>query len=81
MPELPEGADIPPALAAMIEQRRADVETAAVRAREQSIVALPQTTWREIQGRAATLGITVDLSPDRSELRLLAELPPEASPA
>jgi hypothetical protein len=78
LPDVPEGKDLPPALAAMMEQRRADAHTAAERAQKESIVALPQTTWREIQSRAATLGITVDLSPDRSELRLLAELPVEA---
>jgi len=79
---LPEatGKDLPPALAAMMEERRADARTAAESAQRESIVALPQSTWREIQGRAATLGLTVDLSPDRSEFRLLAELPPQAEP-
>jgi hypothetical protein len=38
-------------------------------------VTLPSTTWREVQSRAATLGLTVELSADGSELRLLAELP------
>jgi two-component system sensor histidine kinase DegS len=79
VPEVAAGKDLPPALAAMMEDRRADARTAAEVAQRQSIVELPQTTWREVQGRAATLGITVDLSPDRSELRLLAELPAEAA--
>jgi len=77
-PETAAGKDLPPALAAMMEERRADARSAAEHAQRDSIVALPQSTWREIQGRAATLGLTVDLSPDRSEFRLLAELPPVA---
>jgi two-component system sensor histidine kinase DegS len=80
VPEAAPGKDVPPALAAMMEERRADARTAAATAQRESIVAMPQSTWREIQGRAATLGITVDLSPDRSEFRLLAELPPQAAP-
>jgi len=80
VPEPVAGKDLPPALAAMMEERRADARSAAENAQRDSIVALPQSTWREIQGRAATLGLTVDLSPDRSEFRLLAELPPLAAP-
>ncbi len=79
VPDAAPGKDLPPALAAMMEERRADARSAAATAQRESIVALPQSTWREIQGRAATLGITLDLSPDRSELRLLAELPPQAA--
>jgi hypothetical protein len=82
VPETASGKDLPPALAAMMEERRADARTAAEAAQKDSIVELPQSTWREIQGRAATLGLTVDLSPDRSEFRLLAELPaPAEAPA
>jgi hypothetical protein len=78
VPDSASGKDLPPALAAMMEERRADARTAAETAQRDSIVALPQSTWREIQGRAATLGLTVDLSPDRSVFRRLAELPPPA---
>ncbi len=67
--------DLPPALAAMMEERRADARTAAETAERDSIVELPPSTWREIQGRATPLGLTVELSSDGSELRLLAELP------
>jgi two-component system sensor histidine kinase DegS len=81
LPESAPGKDLPPALAAMMEERRADARTAAETAQRDSIVALPQSTWREIQGRAATLGLTVDLSPDRSEFRMLAELPAPAEAA
>jgi hypothetical protein len=71
----PASKDLPPALAAMMEERRADAVTAAETAQRDSIVELPSTTWREIQSRANTLGLTVELSTDGSELRLLAELP------
>jgi two-component system, NarL family, sensor histidine kinase DegS len=79
VPDAAPGKDLPPALAAMMEERRADARTAAETAQRDSIVALPQSTWREIQGRAATLGLSVDLSPDRSEFRMLAELPAAAA--
>lgn len=69
------GKDLPPALAAMMEDRRADARSAAETAMRDAIVTLPSSTWREIQGRAATLGLTVELSADGAELRLLGELP------
>ena len=52
-----DAADLPPALAAMMEDRRADARDALEAARREAIVVLPPSTWREIQGRAATLGI------------------------
>ena len=69
------GAELPPALAAMMEDRRADARDAAETARRDAIVALPVTTWQEIQSRAATLGILADLSEDGSELHIVAEAP------
>jgi hypothetical protein len=81
VPEAAASKDLPPALAAMMEDRRADARSAAESAQRDSIVALPPSTWREIQGRAATLGLTVELSADGAELRLLAELPPVAAEA
>ena len=74
-PEAAAGKDLPPALAAMMEDRRADARNAAETAMRDAIVSLPSSTWREIQGRAATLGLTVELSADGAELRLLGELP------
>jgi two-component system sensor histidine kinase DegS len=73
--DAPSSKDLPPALAVMMEERRADARTAAETAQRDSIVELSSTTWREIQSRANTLGLTVELSADGSELRLLAELP------
>jgi two-component system sensor histidine kinase DegS len=74
-PEASATKDLPPALAAMMEDRRVDARNAAESARRDSIVSLPPPTWREVQSRAATLGFTVELSTDGEEFRLLAELP------
>jgi two-component system sensor histidine kinase DegS len=70
-----DAADLPPALAAMMEDRRADARDALEAARREAIVVLPPSTWREIQGRAATLGIAAGLAVDGAELRLVADLP------
>ena len=77
-PDVEEDGDLPPALAAMMEDRRADARDAIEAARREAIVALPPSTWREIQSRGATLGIAAELSPDGAELRLVADLPPLA---
>ena len=68
--------DLPPALAAMMEDRRADARQAAEAARRDAIVVLPPSTWREIQLRAATLGLVAELSDDGAELRLIMDAPP-----
>ena len=72
--------DLPPALAAMMADRRADARDAVEAAKRDAIVVLPPSTWREIQSRAATLGMGAELSADGAELRLVAELPPEPPP-
>jgi two-component system sensor histidine kinase DegS len=69
------GEELPPALAAMIEDRRADEREAAEAARLEAIVVLPAGTWREIQSRAATLGIEAELVEDGSVLRIAIDLP------
>jgi len=74
------GADLPPALAAMMEDRRADARDAVEAAKRDAIVVLPPSTWREIQSRAATLGLAAELSADGAELRLVGDLPPAAPP-
>ncbi len=81
VPDATEGEDLPPALAAMMEDRRADARSAAESAVRDAIVTLPASTWREIQGRADTLGLAVELAADGAELRLLAELPRVAAEA
>jgi two-component system, NarL family, sensor histidine kinase DegS len=73
-----EGKDLPPALAAMMEDRRADARDAAEAARKEAIVALPPTAWREIQSRAAMIGATVELQAEGAELHLVVEAPADA---
>jgi two-component system sensor histidine kinase DegS len=80
-PEVATDKDLPPALAAMMEDRRADARDALEAARREAIVVLPPSTWREIQSRAGTLGMLAELSPDGAELRLVADLPPANPPA
>ncbi len=72
--------DLPPALAAMIEDRREQAEAAAETARNAAIVALPATAWREIQQRAATVGIAAELMAGGAELRIGVDLPPTSPP-
>jgi two-component system, NarL family, sensor histidine kinase DegS len=64
------GADVPPALAAMIEDRRARARAAAP-----GPIQLPPTAWREIQGRARTIGATAALLDDSGRLVVEAPLP------
>ena len=59
----------------MIEDRRADELDALEAARRESVVALPRGTWRELETRAAMLGIEAELLADGAELRLAADLP------
>jgi two-component system sensor histidine kinase DegS len=76
----PDGKDLPPALAAMMEERRVAARDRAEATRKGLIVSMPPTTWREIQGRASSIGVTAELLSDGSELRLVAELPALETP-
>jgi two-component system, NarL family, sensor histidine kinase DegS len=71
----PGGKDLPPALAAMIEDRREQAEAAAENARNAAIVSLPPSAWREIQQRAATVGISAELLAAGAELRIGVDIP------
>ena len=75
------GDELPPALAAMIEDRRADAREALEAARMDSIVSLPAGTWRELETRSATLGIDAELLADGGELRIAVDLPGVEEPA
>jgi hypothetical protein len=66
--------EVLPALAAMLEDRRVAAEEAVEAARSSAIVALPTATWREIQARAATIGVGVDLAGEGGELRVSVDL-------
>ena len=79
-PEADTDEDLPPALAAMMADRRSDARDAVEAARRDAIVVLPPSTWREIQSRAATLGMGAELSADGAELRLVADVPPDVAP-
>jgi two-component system sensor histidine kinase DegS len=74
----PGGADLPPALAAMIGDRRAQADAAVEAARNAAIVALPAIAWREIQQRAATVGITAELLAGGAELHIGIDAPSDA---
>ena len=67
--------EMPAALAAMIEDRRADASAAAEQARRDRLGALPAAIWREIESRAAVLGIGAELLEEGTALRLVARLP------
>jgi hypothetical protein len=64
----------------MIEDRRADERDAAEAAIRDSIIVLPPTTWREIQARAASIGVLAELLGDGGELRLVATIPVTETP-
>jgi hypothetical protein len=75
------GKDIPPALEAMLADRRQGAEDAAVAARNSAIVALPAATWREIEGRAVTVGIVAEQADEGSRLHLRADTAPSSETA
>ncbi len=72
----PPSADLPPALAAMLEDRRADRVAAVEAARVAAVASIPPAAWREIQQRASTTGVTVELLADGGEIRVVADVPP-----
>ncbi|HEY7701502.1 MAG TPA: histidine kinase [Candidatus Limnocylindrales bacterium] len=83
-PEAPTGVGIPaeegdqklpPALAALVEERRVAQRKAAEAAARASMVVLPARTWREIQDRAASVGIEVELREDGSHLHVATDIP------
>jgi two-component system sensor histidine kinase DegS len=65
--------EIPPALAAMIEERMAQEREEAETARLQAIVILPANVWRETQTRAASIGVTAELIDEGAQLVLVTE--------
>jgi hypothetical protein len=78
-PELPtedDGHTLPPALAALVEERRAAHQAAVEAAIRGAAVVLPAATWREIQDRAASVGVEAELRADGAQLHLASDLPP-----
>jgi two-component system sensor histidine kinase DegS len=66
--------DLPPALESMMADRRERAGARSAAAREAAIVALPASTWREIQQRATTTGIVAELSDGGGTLHVRADL-------
>jgi hypothetical protein len=69
------GKNLPPALAALVEDRRNAEREAAAAAVRASVVILPSSVWREIQDRAASVGVVAELRADGGHLHLATELP------
>jgi two-component system sensor histidine kinase DegS len=69
------GKNLPPALAALVEDRRTAEREAAAAAVRASIVVLPGSTWHEIQDRAASVGVEAELRADGGHLHLVTDIP------
>jgi two-component system sensor histidine kinase DegS len=81
-PELPpEGAELPPALAEMVGERRRTYHEALEAARIASLSRLPDQAWRDISSRARILGVGAEMLDDGARLHLIVELPANAPEA
>jgi hypothetical protein len=67
--------DLPPALAMMLEDRRANERDAAEAAARAAVVVLDPVVWSDIEARAGSIGVTAELLDDGGTLRLVAPLP------
>ena len=75
-PELPpEGAELPPALAEMVGERRKSYQDAVEAERVASLSRLPDQAWREVSARARILGIGAEMLDDGARLHLEVVLP------
>ncbi len=63
--------ELPEALKAMIEERRAGAAAARSSRSQSQLLALPPTTWREVQQRADTIGVAAELVDDGREVVLV----------
>ncbi|HEY7736749.1 MAG TPA: histidine kinase [Candidatus Limnocylindrales bacterium] len=73
-PQGGDGKELPPALAAMMEDRRADHVAAVEAARVASIAVLPTAAWRSLEERATTLGASAQLLDDGGQVRIVVPL-------
>jgi hypothetical protein len=79
-PDLPpEDAELPPALADMVQERRKAYTDAVEAARVASLSRLPDQAWREVESRARILGIQAEMLDDGARLHLEVELPQTAA--
>jgi hypothetical protein len=74
IPDEEAGRDLPPALAALVEERRSAERAAVEAARRAAIVVLPAQTWREVQDRAASVGVEVELRQEGGQLYVAADI-------
>ena len=80
-PELPaEGAELPPALAEMVAERRRNYAEAVEAARITSLARLPEQAWREISSRARILGVKAEMLDDGARLHLEVDVPAGSDP-
>ena len=63
--------EIPEALKAMIDERRAGAAAARNTKKQAQVLALPASTWREVQQRADTIGVAAELIDDGREVVLV----------
>ncbi len=75
------GEELPPALAEMIEARKADREALIEEAHRAAVVALPANVRREIVSRAASIGAELVIADDGSSVRLMLPLAPLDRPS
>ena len=74
-PDVEGDKDLPPALAMLLEERRADERDAAEAAAQAAVVALPDAVWAELEQRATSIGVTAERLADGGEVRFTAALP------
>jgi len=72
-----EGAELPPALAALIEERR--TKEAALAEEASARYRLPEAALRDIRARAVPIGVEVEIVDGGRAIRFRAPLPPEPS--
>ena len=75
IPSVEAGQSMPPALAALVEERRVAQRAAAEAAIRASVVPLPPAAWREIQDRASSVGVAAELRDAGTHLHLSIDLP------
>jgi two-component system sensor histidine kinase DegS len=63
--------EIPEALKVMIDEQRAGAAAARSSKNQRQVLALPASTWREVQQRADTIGVTAELVDDGREVVLV----------
>jgi two-component system, NarL family, sensor histidine kinase DegS len=67
--------DLPPALAMILEERRAGDRDAAEAAARAAVVVLDPVVWADIEARSAAIGVSAELRDDGGTLRLVAPVP------